>query len=158
MGVPEQEDGQTVEQEEKQEQLRAVEVWLKDVEAEMRGSLRDHVDRAEAASCKTHRAEWLFYWPAQVVLALEQCRWTQAVELQGLSANQEVNSSMQRTLAAEEQKLAELVDLTRSLRGGPGRDQVTLGALIVLSVHSRDVTAALLRGGVTSADEFDWVA
>jgi hypothetical protein len=68
------------------ERLRPVEAWLQDVESEMRGSLRQQAEKAKAAVASQERREWLFGWPAQIVLALDQCRWTQTVEEKGLSA------------------------------------------------------------------------
>lgn len=53
--------------------------------------------------------------------------------------------------------LRELVALTRS-KPGEYRHAETLGALIVLGVHSKDVTAQLLESGVSDPEEFEWIA
>jgi dynein heavy chain len=56
--------------------VRRIEEWLVDVESEMRSSLRDQLRRAQLESNDCKRSEWLFKWPAQLVLSLDQCRWT----------------------------------------------------------------------------------
>ena len=58
----------------------------------------------------------------------------------------------------EEVRLSELVVLTRTILGTIVHHTETLGALIVLGVHSKDVTAELLHAGVRNAEEFEWVA
>jgi len=140
------------------EQLRPVEGWLRDVEAGMRDSLRSQVLSAQAVSLTQDRKEWLFGWPAQVVLALDQCRWTQTVEELGLRGQREDPAALKRVFEQEEARLSELVALTRSLSGPVERHSETLGALIVLGVHAKDVTAELLEGGVRDPEEFEWIA
>lgn len=65
-------------------QLRPVEQWLRAVESEMRMSLRASTAAALEHQETQVRSEWLFGWPAQIVLALDQCRWTESVEDKGL--------------------------------------------------------------------------
>lgn len=139
------------------ESLRPVESWLRDVEAEMRASLRASLEGALGAESTSERREWIFSWPGQVVLALDQCRWTHSVEeaLRGLSQEP---GGLRRALLLEQRGLSELVSLTRGLSGQAEREQATLGALIVLGVHSKDVTAALLEEGVAGPEEFEWLA
>ena len=61
-----------------------------------------------------------------------------------------------KVLKQEEKSLRELVALTRSLPSS-SRHAETLGALIVLGVHSKDVTAELLKSGVRDPQEFEWI-
>ena len=53
------------------EQLRPVEQWLRAVESEMKMSLRASTAAALEHRETQARSEWLFGWPAQIVLALD---------------------------------------------------------------------------------------
>ena len=143
MGIPELAEGESQTKDAQTERLRPVEAWLQQVEAGMRGSLRVHVEEARDAASSQERREWLFGWSAQIVLALDQCRWTKTVEEEGLVLSPG-NESLKVVLKQEEARLSELVALTRSLSREEVRHVETLGALIVLGVHSKDVTAELL--------------
>lgn len=53
-------------------------------------------------------------------------------------------------------ELAEIVQLVREPLSS--LDRSTLGALITLSVHGRDVLAELIAKGTSSIRDFDWLA
>ena len=91
--------------------VRRIEGWLRDTEAEMRTSLREQTEEAHKEQDTRKRSEWLFARPAQLVLALEQCRWTSVVE-EGLQGHQEDPRAPHRVLDQEELRLRELVALT----------------------------------------------
>ena len=58
---------------------------------------------------------------------------------------------------SEESKLQELVEIIKV----PRTDQaevLTLGALIVLDVHSTDVTKGLAVSGISSTADFEWIS
>lgn len=135
--------------------VRRIEGWLRDTEAEMRTSLREQFEEANEEQETRKRSDWLFAWPAQLVLALEQCRWTSAVE-EGLEGHQKDPKAPQQVLAQEELRLRELVALTGDSKTQETRHAETLGALIVLAVHTKDVTAELVRNGVSDVEEFEW--
>jgi dynein heavy chain len=61
-----------------------------------------------------------------------------------------------KVLKQEEESLKELVELTRGLTSS-SRHAETLGALIVLGVHSKDVTSELLSNGIRDRQEFEWI-
>ena len=84
------------------------------------------------------------------------------VENQGLRGQKDDPTALKKALEREEATLRELVALTRSKPEGDEEDQYrhaeTLGALIVLGVHAKEVTAELLSGGVSDPEEFEWIA
>lgn len=57
----------------------------------------------------------------------------------------------------EKQRLSQLVELTRSAKDN-ARDSDTLGALIVLGVHSKDITQELVQQNISNCQEFEWIA
>jgi dynein heavy chain len=51
---------------------------------------------------------------------------------------------------------SKIVDL---VRGKLGRmERLTIGALVVIDVHARDVTQKLAEDGLTDVNDFDWLA
>jgi dynein heavy chain len=53
-------------------------------------------------------------------------------------------------------QLQELVDIVRS--NPPFLISMTLGALMVIDVHARDVTQKMCDDGVSSINDFSWVS
>ena len=63
---------------------------------------------------------------------------------------------MKQVFEKEERKLAELVDLIKVPR--TKRSEITtLEALIVMDVHSKDVTETLYKNNVQSKHDFEWM-
>jgi dynein heavy chain, axonemal len=134
-----------------------VEDWLCDVEAMMRTSLYDHskaaLKRYPAPAAAEDRAAWYFTAPAQSILLVDQIMWTQncAAAIRGASSNPESLAQFKSFSLRQIDKMVSLVrgELTRLQR-------TLLGALVVIDVHARDVTTALVAKGVSSLDDFDW--
>jgi dynein heavy chain len=76
------------------------------------------------------------------------------VESIGLKGTQ----SLKQVLEIEQSKLSELVSFTRNVDTSTERNVETLGALIVLGVHSKDVTAQLIDSKVETTEEFEWLS
>jgi dynein heavy chain len=59
---------------------RGVEEWLKEIERSMRETLALKLSKTlEDLAHGTPRAQWLFRWPAQLIVAAEQTTWTSGV-------------------------------------------------------------------------------
>ena len=54
-----------------EKEVRNVELWLTEVETQMRDSLRDLVKRSGAAYSTENRKKWIFEWPSQIVLTMD---------------------------------------------------------------------------------------
>lgn len=51
----------------------------------MKESLRQQVKASAAEYESFNRGEWIFGWPSQIVLTLDQVFWTQSIEQEGIS-------------------------------------------------------------------------
>eukprot|EP01116_Phalansterium_solitarium_P017128 TRINITY_DN413_c0_g1_i5.p1 TRINITY_DN413_c0_g1~~TRINITY_DN413_c0_g1_i5.p1 ORF type:complete len:4163 (-),score=2181.62 TRINITY_DN413_c0_g1_i5:539-13027(-) len=129
----------------------SVEYWLLEVESTMKSSVRSALKSGVEAYVTKPRTEWVLDWPGQVVLAGSQVFWTKGVE----TAITEGPAGLKKFY---EQQLRELEGLTTLVRGNLSPlGRLTLGALIVIDVHARDVVKNLIEAGVTSERDFEWM-
>ena len=132
-----------------------VEQWLVKVEDQMRLSLQKVTGDSLNDLTKTRikRTDWVRKWPGQVVISVSQTVWTYTIEskiekygLKGLTDyHEELNL-----------QLEDIVNLVR----GPlsPMERMTLGALVVIEVHAKDVVQELIRDQVDSISAFEWLA
>ncbi|CAM9131888.1 unnamed protein product, partial [Ectocarpus fasciculatus] len=100
------------------------------------------------------RHEWLFYYPAQVVVTGTQIYWTEESEnaLEDLSGGQE--DAVKRYLQVCDTRLLELIKLVLgSLSRG---DRTKIITIITLDVHGRDVVQKLVDDKVEGLEAFLW--
>ena len=128
----------------------SVEKWLVEVEAAMFESVHDVTARGIEAYSQTPRIDWIVQWPGMVVLVVTAIFWTKGV-----------------TQAITDGKVAEYAKhLTDDLLAVVGKvrgqltklERQTLGALVVMDVHARDVVDNMSKSNVTSPEDFDWAA
>uniref|UniRef100_A0A8C5CUF5 Dynein, axonemal, heavy chain 12 n=1 Tax=Gadus morhua TaxID=8049 RepID=A0A8C5CUF5_GADMO len=111
----------------------AVEKWLLQVEDMMLRSVRD-------AYAETPRQQWVKEWPGQVVLCTSQIYWT-------LEVHEAIREG------------ADLEGVVELVRGKlPKQTRTTLGALVTIDVHARDVVMELIEKGVSHETDFQWLA
>ncbi|KAG2482389.1 hypothetical protein HYH03_018685 [Edaphochlamys debaryana] len=130
----------------------AVERWLLEVEEAMFGSIHDVTGRGLEDYVTRPRHEWVLQWPGMVVLVITAIFWTRGVEkaLMGEGGNMK---------AYETQCTSDLMKIVDLVRGElTGLQRATLGALVVMDVHARDVVTALVAQAVTTASDFEWQA
>lgn len=125
-----------------------VERWMNDVESQMRKTL----DKA-AKKCfndTSERTKWVFNWPGQIILAVNNTRWTAGVEEN--IANNDIPGYL-NTLISEREDIVDLVkgELTPLQRK-------TLGALIVIDQHAIYVVEMLIQNKIYLPDDFDWIS
>lgn len=91
-------------------------------------------------------------WPGQVVLCISQVYWTAEVQLSILDKQKGLKMYWD-TLRSQLLNIVELVrgQLTKQQR-------VTLGALVVIDVHARDVVQDMVDKRVESDTDFNWLA
>ncbi|KAG7228180.1 hypothetical protein INR49_013343 [Caranx melampygus] len=130
----------------------AVEKWLVQVEDVMLLSVRDVVARSRVAYAETARSQWVKEWPGQVVLCTSQIFWTLEVHEAIRSGNDNLKNYYQQL----QNQLNDIVGLVRGKL--PKQTRITLGALVTIDVHARDVVMELIEKGVSHETDFQWLA
>ncbi|KAL5267409.1 hypothetical protein ACHWQZ_G004450 [Mnemiopsis leidyi] len=127
-----------------------VEKWLLEVENGMKQCLKDIGEKAIKAYSKTVREQWVLDWPGQIVLSGSQTHWTAEV-----------------SAAISEGKVGEYLEkcngqinlIVAMVRGKlPAMSRITLGALIVIDVHARDVVESFHKNQVSCVTDFQWIS
>ncbi|KAH8057325.1 dynein light chain binding protein [Aureococcus anophagefferens] len=114
-----------------------VEKWLVEVEAIMKKSLANAIDEAVVDFEKNDRKSWLAAWQGQVVLTVNQITWGQLTEAA-------INRGKHALAELHGKRVDELMDVVEQVRGNiPKALRSTLGALVVMDVHNRDITDEL---------------
>ena len=131
----------------------AVERWLVDTEIIMREAVRDQTMKARIAYPETDREKWVLDWPGMTVICVGQMFWTSEVE----QAIAEPGGDGVKDYAQKcTDQLDDVVDLVRGTLTKLQRSSI--GALVVLDVHARDMTVNLAEEGVSSVLDFSWLA
>ncbi|XP_010788876.1 dynein heavy chain 12, axonemal [Notothenia coriiceps] len=130
----------------------AVEKWLLQVEDLMLRSVRGVVAQSRLDYAETARSQWVKEWPGQVVLCTSQIYWT-------LEVHEAIRSGADGLKNYSQQIQNQLTDIVELVRGQlPKQTRTTLGALVTIDVHARDVVLELIEKGVSNETDFQWLA
>lgn len=116
---------------------KKVEDWMNEVENMMFRSVRDCVKNAIQDYTEIPRTDWVLKHPGMCVLNCSQVHWTKNLE----TAAQDGLPGVQKFLEMLNSELSDTVNLVR--RRLTNLQSITLGALIVIDVHARDVIKLL---------------
>eukprot|EP00798_Chlamydomonas_sp_ICE-L_P021154 gene21154-28043_t len=132
-------------------EYNGVERWLLMAEDMMRKSLAT-ITRQSFESYPTQpRGKWILQWPGQIVLAVGQTYWSAACT----KAIMEGGTHGLTTLAAK--NTDELMEEVMLVRGElTTLERATLGSLVVLDVHGRDVVVEMVKDEVAVVEDFSW--
>ncbi|XP_026815944.1 dynein heavy chain 7, axonemal-like [Rhopalosiphum maidis] len=129
-----------------------VEKWLLDLELSMKTTVREVIGKALSAYQNTVRHEWVMQWPGQAVLAVSCTYWT--VEMtQAIKQHPEGLSLYLNKCNRQIDKIVKLVRGVLSVQ-----TRLTLGALIVIDVHARDVVDDLANKNIRKTNDFGWIS
>ncbi|XP_046403326.1 dynein axonemal heavy chain 7 [Ischnura elegans] len=129
-----------------------VEKWLLELEGDMKKSVHQMVESALEAYPIKERDAWVLDWPGQTVLCVSQTYWTSEMHE---ALEEGADQGFPRYLAQCNSQIDAIIELVRGKLSLQNR--VTLGALVVLDVHARDVLQVLIDKNVMAADDFEWL-
>jgi dynein heavy chain, axonemal len=130
----------------------AVEKWLFELETDMIASVRMVCLEATKSYDSSPRIQWVREWMGQAVLCVTANVWTLNIH----RAIREGQKSLEDYLNTNNSQITDIVTLVRGKLSKQNR--TTLGALVVLDVHARDVLEVIVKNKVSSEEDFMWLS
>ena len=94
------------------------------------------------AYAENPRNKWVCEWPGQVVICVSQIFWT-------LEVHEAIRNGPQGVKEYHTKLTKQLEGIVEMVRGKlPKQTRTTLGALVVMDVHARDVVLELVEKGI----------
>jgi dynein heavy chain, axonemal len=91
---------------------------------------------------ESKRVDWVKKWPAQTVLGVNMIRWTNKAE-------ESINNGAIKDYAHD--LVTELKDIVGLVRTDLSElDRLTLGAMVTIDVHNKDVVQSLVDGNCSN--------
>ncbi|XP_028155786.1 dynein heavy chain 7, axonemal [Ostrinia furnacalis] len=129
-----------------------VEKWLLELEIAMKASVHYVMALSYDDYSERPREDWVLVWPGQVVQCIAMTFWTSEVT-EAIHINIPAMRAYWDKCNFQISKIVNLVRGELSLQ-----NRITLGALVVLDVHARDVLMLLIECGVQQDNDFNWLS
>ncbi|XP_070569551.1 dynein axonemal heavy chain 7-like isoform X2 [Ptychodera flava] len=129
-----------------------VEKWLLELETDMISSVHKVIGESLEAYQTSVREQWVLDWMGQAVLAVSQRYWTAEIH----RCIKEGQEALEKYLQKNNDQIDNIVTLVRGKLNKQNR--TTLGALVVLDVHARDVLKTLVDNKVGNENDFMWLS
>lgn len=131
-----------------------VEKWLLELEKTMKKSIRNQILSSFAEYADAVRHEWVLVWPGQCIQSISVTYWT--LEITECFAKADPISALGDYMVKCKSQISNVVDLVRGELSLQNR--ITLGALVVLDVHGRDVLLDLIEKKNNKDNDFNWLS
>lgn len=131
-----------------------VEKWLLELEILMKKSLHEKVKGAFENYLQILREKWVLAWPGQTVLAISLTYWT--IEITECLVEDNSVKALAKYLLKCDLQIGKVVEQVRGDLNTQNR--ITLGALVVMDVHSRDVLSELVAMKIKELNDFQWLS
>ena len=132
-----------------------VEEYMNATVAKMRSELRGYLDDSIKAYPSKARTEWVFDWPSQLTLVVNQVFWTHEVD-EAFANMAKDKDSLKKYSETQVKQLTDLIALTRTELPKPKRTKVM--NMITIDAHSRDIVNNMVEAKVDKADDFLWAS
>ncbi|PNH08033.1 Dynein-1-alpha heavy chain, flagellar inner arm I1 complex [Tetrabaena socialis] len=132
----------------------AVELWMTNVEAEMRKTLYQITKEGIFYYAKSPRTKWISENLGMVTLVGSQIWWTWETEDVFRRVRDGNKHAMKEFAAKLTAQLSELTSMVRSDLSNEVRKKVN--TLIIIDVHARDIIDTYVRDSIVDAREFAW--
>lgn len=130
-----------------------VEKWLLELEIQMKKSLHERVKGCFENYVQVLREKWVLVWPGQCVLAISLTYWT--LEITECLVQDNSVKALAKYFEKCKAQMNKVLDLVRGDLNMQNR--VTLGALVVMDVHSKDVLGEIVGMKIKDINDFQWL-
>lgn len=131
-----------------------VEKWLLELEKSMKKSIRNQIMKSFEAYNGTERHKWVLNFPGQAIQSISTTYWT--LEITECFLKENPIEALKAYFDKCNEQISRIVDLVRGEL--PLQNRITLGALVVLDVHGRDVLADLITNETQRDNDFNWLS
>ena len=131
----------------------SVEFWLTDILCEMKATVQEQIVLSEADYRTSPRGDWVLRWPGQVIIAGSTLFWTEEVEA---AISSQGNAGLHEYYHVSHNQLMELTRIVATKITKLQRKSI--GALITIDVHARDVVGVMRDSGVKDITDFQWIS
>lgn len=138
-----------------------IERWLSELESSMRETIRflcNSTIRDTNGHGNGKRTNWILSWPAQCILAVNLIKWTRDTEdaIRGLPNSAGRKMNLKTYFKYLNDQLVETVEFVR--KDLTDVERITLGSLVVIDVHVKDIVHNLMIEECKNITDFNWIS